>query len=372
MVKEIENLSEFEREIKGPGLVVVDFFTTWCGPCKQIAPFIESLSSRYPEVKFIKVDCEKNEDIAGMRQIRAFPTFHFIVKGTMMEELKGANPSEIEKKVLQYRVANVSTFETSAGHTLSGSADPNVPVLSAREARLKAFASMDGPSTKPAAPVVAAKPAADEEEEALAKAMALSLAEDKSSDKKTPQSQREAAEYAAAEAELDAQEARDAAPVQHFQEAPGQSWEEEMVPVPVNEEMLAQLLDMGFPDARARKSLVHGGSVDGAMGWLSEHQDDADIDQPYMVRKSDTLPKPPLTEEEKAARMQAIKNKIQERKLEQAKKDKADDIRKEKERRERGQMIEQTQEERQRLQRKRDAERMKKEKDVSHKCTFIC
>jgi uncharacterized UBP type Zn finger protein len=55
--------------------------------------------------------------------------------------------------------------------------------------------------------------------------------------------------------------------------------------VPVNEELLSQLLEMGFSDVRGRKGLVHGGSIDGAMAWLSEHQDDPDIDQPYMVRK---------------------------------------------------------------------------------------
>ena len=48
-------------------------------------------------------------------------------------------------------------------------------------------------------------------------------------------------------------------------------------------ELLAELMEMGFNDVRARKGLVHGTSLDGALAWLSEHQDDADIDQPYMV-----------------------------------------------------------------------------------------
>ena len=60
-------------------------------------------------------------------------------------------------------------------------------------------------------------------------------------------------------------------------------WEEEMVPVPVDSGLLSDLMDMGFSDVRARKGLVHGNSLDGALAWLSEHQDDADIDQPYMV-----------------------------------------------------------------------------------------
>jgi thiol-disulfide isomerase/thioredoxin len=55
MVKEITSSDEFNKEIRVPNLVVVDFYATWCGPCKMIAPFIEQLSTKYPEVKFIKV-----------------------------------------------------------------------------------------------------------------------------------------------------------------------------------------------------------------------------------------------------------------------------------------------------------------------------
>jgi len=55
MVKEISSAEEFSREIKVPNLVVVDFYATWCGPCKMIAPFIEQMSRKYPEVVFLKV-----------------------------------------------------------------------------------------------------------------------------------------------------------------------------------------------------------------------------------------------------------------------------------------------------------------------------
>lgn len=383
MVKEIQSLAEFQQETKGPGLVVVDFFTTWCGPCKQIAPFIDSLASKYPEVKFIKVDIEKNEDIAGPLRIQSIPTFHFMVRGAVVDEMKGANPNTLEEKVIKYKV-DVNPFK-GAGNTLSGgSSDPNMPALNAREARLKAFGALEGPHVKPAAKE-SKHVDQDEEDEALARALELSLAENGSKGpspaavpsaaspvRSTPapaavsqaQQKQDDADYAAAAAELELQES--SGPVEHFQEAPGQQWEEEMVPVPVNEELLAQLLDMGFPDVRARKSLVHGGSLEGAMAWIDEHQDDADIDQPYMVRKSDTLPKPPLSEEEKAKRVAAIKDKVKERKAERARQEKAEEIKREKERRERGQKIDETLEERQKLARKREAEKMKKEKQVRY------
>jgi UBX domain-containing protein 1/4 len=99
---------------------------------------------------------------------------------------------------------------------------------------------------------------------------------------------------------------------------------------------------MGITDVRARKGLVHGGNVEGAVVWISEHQDDPDIDQPYMVKKSDTIPKVsgflllspslsiidhhkvPLTEEEKAAKLAAYKEKIERVKKEQEIKEKED------------------------------------------------
>lgn len=396
MVKEITGLGEFEAETKGPGLVVVDFFTTWCGPCKKIAPFIEQLAQKYPEVKFIKVDIERNEDIAAPRRISSIPTFHFIVKGQLVDEMKGADPGSLEQKVVTHKVS-VDPFGGSAGHKLAaGPSDPNAPpALSAREARLKAFAAMEGPRKQDADSTAdngsggasggaggGGKGANDDDEEAaaLAKAMELSMAAGgagsnnaatnanaSSTGSSGGATDAAAAEYAAAEAELDALDAANAMPPQHFQEAPGQEWEEEMVPVPVNEDFLSQLLEMGFPDARARKGLVHGGSLEGALAWIAEHQDDADIDQPYMVKKSDTIPKPPLTEEEKRERQAAIQARIKSRREERARQEKAEAIKREKERRERGQKMEETLEERQRLQRKREAERIRREKEDEKK-----
>lgn len=104
MVKEISSLAEFEKETTYPGLVVVDFFTTWCGPCKKIAPILEQMSGTYPDVKFIKVDIEANEDIGGPRNIQSIPTFHFILNGKVVDELKGADSSAIERKINEYKV----------------------------------------------------------------------------------------------------------------------------------------------------------------------------------------------------------------------------------------------------------------------------
>jgi thioredoxin 1 len=104
MVKEISSLAEFESETQYPGLVVVDFFTTWCGPCKKIAPILEQMSGTYPDVKFIKVDIEANEDIGGPRNIQSIPTFHFILNGKVVDEIKGADANAIERKINEHKV----------------------------------------------------------------------------------------------------------------------------------------------------------------------------------------------------------------------------------------------------------------------------
>ena len=142
---------------------------------------------------------------------------------------------------------------------------------------------------------------------------------------------------------------------------------EEMVPLPVDESLLKQLIDMGFSDIRARKGIHHGTTLDGAVTWITEHQGDADIDQAYMVKKKDTIPKIPLTSEELAAKIEATKQKIIERRAEKAKMEKEEGIRREIERRERGKQMTQTQNERDVMVRKREVDRQKREKQEAQR-----
>ena len=59
----------------------------------------------------------------------------------------------------------------------------------------------------------------------------------------------------------------------------------------MDKELLTTMIDMGFPEVRARKGIYHGVSLEGAVAWISENDSDPNIDQPYMVRKKDTIPK---------------------------------------------------------------------------------
>lgn len=103
MVKEIESKEEFAEAIKYDGLVVVDFFATWCGPCKYIAPIFDDIAKENPTVKFIKVDVDKFNDIAKGYEIAAMPTFIYLKEGKEVDRVKGADERKIKEKVAEYK-----------------------------------------------------------------------------------------------------------------------------------------------------------------------------------------------------------------------------------------------------------------------------
>ncbi len=77
--------TQFYTLIKDNNLVVLDFFATWCGPCKVLTPQLESLSKVYPNVVFLKVDVDEFEDIASQHQISAMPTIMFYKNGQLLK-----------------------------------------------------------------------------------------------------------------------------------------------------------------------------------------------------------------------------------------------------------------------------------------------
>jgi len=102
-VREISNDSlDGELTSAGDKLVMVDFFATWCGPCKTIAPFIEQLSSQYPNAIFLKADVEKCTSEATKYSIKAMPTFIFFQFGKEVARLQGATKDPIEQTIKKF------------------------------------------------------------------------------------------------------------------------------------------------------------------------------------------------------------------------------------------------------------------------------
>ncbi|KAF3904692.1 Thioredoxin-1 [Orbilia brochopaga] len=101
MVHEIKSLEEFNKLIKEDKVTVVDFHATWCGPCKQIAPHVESLAEEHTDANFVKVDVDEVADVAAECGIRAMPTFMIFRNGEKVTEVVGANPSALRTAVTQ-------------------------------------------------------------------------------------------------------------------------------------------------------------------------------------------------------------------------------------------------------------------------------
>lgn len=79
------------QEIPSQGVVVIDFFATWCGPCKKVAPMYEEMSKVYSSVTFLKVDVDESNEVAEMFDVRAMPTFVILKNGERKAEVEGAD-----------------------------------------------------------------------------------------------------------------------------------------------------------------------------------------------------------------------------------------------------------------------------------------
>ncbi|KAJ1974077.1 thioredoxin trx1 [Dimargaris verticillata] len=100
MVHEITSEKEFEEIIAQNELVVVDFYATWCGPCKMIAPYIENtLAPENTNVKFVKVNVDNLRSLVEKYEVTAMPTFVYIRKGQVVKSVRGAAKAAVAEGV---------------------------------------------------------------------------------------------------------------------------------------------------------------------------------------------------------------------------------------------------------------------------------
>lgn len=93
MLKYLKN-EDFNEEIKN-GVVLVDFYADWCGPCRMISPIVEELSNEIDSLKVIKVNVDEREDVAKVYGIMSIPTLILFRDGQMEKKQLGFVPKEV-------------------------------------------------------------------------------------------------------------------------------------------------------------------------------------------------------------------------------------------------------------------------------------
>lgn len=87
------------------GTVLVDFWATWCGPCKMIAPVLEELDSDMGDkVKIVKVDVDENQETAAKFGIMSIPTLLVLKEGEVVDKVVGYQPKEALEELLTKHV----------------------------------------------------------------------------------------------------------------------------------------------------------------------------------------------------------------------------------------------------------------------------
>ena len=98
MIKYLEKEEDFNNLIQNR--VLVDFYADWCGPCKMLAPILETLASKHPDVKVLKVNVDAEQNLAMKHSIMAIPTLIVYKDGKQSDVRQGfANLELLEEMI---------------------------------------------------------------------------------------------------------------------------------------------------------------------------------------------------------------------------------------------------------------------------------
>lgn len=82
-------------------VVVIDFWATWCGPCKMMAPVVEEVAKDYPDVKVCKVNVDEEPELSNAFKIVSIPTIVVIKNGEIIDSVVGYRPKEDIEKIVK-------------------------------------------------------------------------------------------------------------------------------------------------------------------------------------------------------------------------------------------------------------------------------
>jgi len=100
-IQEVSSDSALTNIISSNANVVVDFYGTTCPPCRALAPHLDRFATKYPNIKFVKIDAWKVTNLGQKYGFSGVPAVFFFKNGSVMGQVVGNKPSEIEAKIKQ-------------------------------------------------------------------------------------------------------------------------------------------------------------------------------------------------------------------------------------------------------------------------------
>jgi len=98
----MSNTETFGTIIKGDKPVLVDFFATWCGPCKMMHPILEQVSNQMgDQVRIVKIDVDKNQQLASQLNVSSVPTLAIFKNGEIVWRQPGVQPANVLSEKLK-------------------------------------------------------------------------------------------------------------------------------------------------------------------------------------------------------------------------------------------------------------------------------
>ena len=92
--------SEFVNEIND-GLVLIDFYADWCGPCKMLTPILEEINKENEDVRIIKVNIDDSRFLASYYQIQSIPTLVLLKNGQFLNKMIGFRPKKMIEELIE-------------------------------------------------------------------------------------------------------------------------------------------------------------------------------------------------------------------------------------------------------------------------------